>query len=182
MFKNILVAIDGSSTSNRGFKQALKLAKEQGATLHVLHVIDETPVITGYDGAGYMTQSVIEQFSEGLRKDGTRILAKAEAAAEKEGQQVRTVLLDAHGTGVAHCILAQARKAKADLIVLGTHGRRGLRRLVMGSDAEAVVREATVPVLLVRAAAPHSAGRHTTAPGGAAVESEPARSASLPVS
>ena len=54
-------------------------------------------------------------------------------------------------SGVAHTILVQAKKQKADLIVLGTHGRRGLARVVVGSDAETVLREAAVPVLLVRA-------------------------------
>ena len=64
---------------------------------------------------------------------------------------MKPLLVETRGQTVAHAILGQAQKTKADLIVLGTHGRRGLSRVLMGSDAEAVVREARVPVLLVRA-------------------------------
>ncbi len=153
MFKSILVAIDGGPTSRRGFMQALALAKEQGATLHVLHVLDEAPVITGYEGAGYITQDYVDRLEETLRRHARKVLATAEATARKEGQTIHPVLVEARGHGVADVIVREARKLRADLIVLGTHGRRGLRRLVMGSDAESVVHETTVPVLLVRGGA-----------------------------
>ena len=87
-----------------------------------------------------------------LREGGQRILAKAKAAAEKEGIRAKTLLRETLGGPAADTIVRDARRQRADLIVLGTHGRRGLRRLVLGSDAEAVVRSSPVPVLLVRAA------------------------------
>jgi nucleotide-binding universal stress UspA family protein len=173
MFKNILVAIDGSPTSNRGLKQAIGLAAEQGSTLHVLHVVDDSGFITGYEG-GYITQDYVDRVSEAVREGGRKVLENASRMAGKQNVTVRPVLAEAKGEDVAHLILAFARKLRADLIVLGTHGRRGLRRLVMGSDAEAVVREATVPVLLVRGSVP--APRR-----GAAVDGE-GRAAARPTS
>src|SRR5258708_38150698 len=78
------------------------------------------------------------------------IRENAVAMAEKEGVVVHSALLEKSDRDIAHSILAESRKVNADVIVLGTHGRRGLRRLVMGSDAESVVRESKVPVLLLR--------------------------------
>ncbi|HVL35638.1 MAG TPA: universal stress protein, partial [Burkholderiales bacterium] len=88
-----------------------------------------------------------------LREDAQRILAKAQAAAKKEGVAAKTVLRETVGGPAADLIVREAKKQRADLIVLGTHGRRGMRRLVLGSDAEQVVRASPVPVLLVRAPA-----------------------------
>ena len=71
--------------------------------------------------------------------------------AKKQRVKVQPVLIEDIGMAVSDVIVSQAKKLKADVIVLGTHGRRGVSRLLMGSDAEGVVRAATVPVLLVRA-------------------------------
>jgi nucleotide-binding universal stress UspA family protein len=149
MFKRILVAVDGTPIANRGLVTALALAKEQRATLHVVHVTDERAIVPTFDMAGYVPDYV-DAMVASLRETGRRILAKAQALASKSGQKVEPYLLETRGRGVAGAILQKARAVHADLIVMGTHGRRGMSRLVMGSDAEGVVREATVPVLLVR--------------------------------
>jgi nucleotide-binding universal stress UspA family protein len=86
-----------------------------------------------------------------LRDAGRKFLAKSQREAKAQGQEIDAHLVESLGDGVAQTILRQVRKIKPDLIVLGTHGRRGLARVVVGSDAETVLREATVPVLLVRA-------------------------------
>jgi len=99
---------------------------------------------------GYVPPNYVDSFYEELRRNGRRTLDKVERVAGASSVPVECVLAETHGQTVAHVILKQARKLKADAIVLGTHGRRGLRRALMGSDAEAVVREARVPVLLVR--------------------------------
>jgi nucleotide-binding universal stress UspA family protein len=164
MFKRILVAIDGSSTSNHGFNVALELAKDQLAQLIALHVVDETSVTRSLVGAEYGPPDYFTTMLDDLRKSGRKILSKAEAAAAKNGSSAKTVMVDTLGHSVAHAILEQARKLDADLIVMGTHGRRGLSRLVMGSDAEGVLREARVPVLLVRAPAARRASRHVAPP------------------
>jgi nucleotide-binding universal stress UspA family protein len=149
MFKRILVAVDGTPTANRGLVTALALAKEHKATLHVVHVIDDMVIVPMFDTGGYVPDYV-DAMVVSLRQTGRKILAKAQALAAKSGQSVQQHSLEARGQGVANAILQQARKVRADLIVMGTHGRRGMSRLVMGSDAEGVLREATVPVLLVR--------------------------------
>lgn len=89
-----------------------------------------------------------------FRDEGRKILTKAEMFARRRGVNVLPVLVESSGRPVADTILRQAKKQKADLIVLGTHGRRGIRRILLGSDAEAVLRESRVPVLLVRATEP----------------------------
>lgn len=149
MFKRILVAVDGTPTSNRGLVTAIALAKEQNATLHVLHVIDDMAIVPMFDTEGYVPHYVDSMFAS-LREAGRKILSKAQALAAKSGQSVQQQALEVRGQSVADAILQHARSVRADLIVMGTHGRRGMSRLVMGSDAEGVLREATVPVLLVR--------------------------------
>jgi nucleotide-binding universal stress UspA family protein len=97
-----------------------------------------------------MPASYVEDFSKGLTATGERLLASAEGAARARRVNVETALLETLGRRVADVIVREAKKWRADLIVLGTHGRAGLSRVVLGSDAELVVRESPVPVLLVR--------------------------------
>jgi nucleotide-binding universal stress UspA family protein len=144
-YRRILVAVDGSPTSHKGLREALRLAKAGRAKLCIVHVVDEYYAFAGYDGLAPV-QDLVPVFREG----GKRVLAKAEAIALKHKIKPKLVLREMIGGPAAGPILSEARKQRADLIVLGTHGRRGVRRLVLGSDAEQVVRTASVPVLLVR--------------------------------
>jgi len=171
MFKSILVALDGSAASNAGFKSALQLASDQHASLVALHVIDDAAMAINLQG-DYLPPSYVDTLYESLRKSGEAILAKAEAAGRTAGVNITPILAESRGQTVAQAIIRQARKSKTDVIVLGTHGRRGLSRLVMGSDAEAVLREASVPVLLVRKAehARQAAPRKRTSPRAAAAK------------
>jgi nucleotide-binding universal stress UspA family protein len=150
MFRKILVPIDGSPTSNLGLREAIKMAKDQSATLCLLHVVDEMIVSQAFDGTMYVTPRYIDEFIAALQNQGKKVLAKAEKRAKKDAIKCQTVLCETVGHTVADVIIEQAKKCRADLIVLGTHGRRGITRLVMGSDAEGVVRATRVPVLLVR--------------------------------
>ena len=170
MFRQVLVAVDGSATANRGLKAAIGLATDQRAALCIVHVIDDMAGVSYVGDMGYVPASFVDTMLEDLRKSGTRILAKAEATARDGGVEAKTVLVETRGRTVADAILAEARKLRADVIVLGTHGRRGLRRVLMGSDAEAVLREARIPVLLVRApvaseAKPPARAKRTSAKG-----------------
>jgi nucleotide-binding universal stress UspA family protein len=167
MFKRILIPIDGSPTANRGLKLALALAKEHDATLYVLHVVEDLAVAKGFDGALYVPAQFVDNLLAGLRDAGRKVLAQAEKTAVQNGLRAKTVLVETVGESVADAILIQARKVRAELIVLGTHGRRGLARMLMGSDAEAVVREARVPVLLVRSPTATRPSRATGNPVGA---------------
>jgi nucleotide-binding universal stress UspA family protein len=161
MFKRILVAVDGSAASNAGLRSAIGLAADEHASLVALHIVDDTVIALNFEG-GYLPPNYVDSFYEELRRKGRHTLDKVERIARASDLAVECVLEEAHGQTVAHVILQQARKLKADLIVLGTHGRRGLRRALMGSDAEAVVREASVPVLLVRS--PERAKRKARTP------------------
>lgn len=145
MFKRILVAVDGSPTSSRGLKAAIGMAKEQGAALQILHVVDERVPALNPEVGMYMDDMI-----RLLRDGGKKTLAASEAQARKQGVRVQGVLVETMGVPVADMIARQAKKLRADLIVLGTHGRRGISRLVMGSDAEGVVRLSAVPVMLIR--------------------------------
>jgi nucleotide-binding universal stress UspA family protein len=147
MFKRILVPVDGSTTSNRGLENALALARGRDAVLCLLHVVDEHMIVQHAEAMA----AVSEQYLESLRAAGENILARAQADATRQGVNCKTVLVENIASRVADIIVDTAKKQRADVIVMGTHGRRGVKRLVMGSDAEGVVRMSPVPVLLVRA-------------------------------
>ena len=146
MYQRILVPIDGSPTSNRGLQEAMALGKLTGASLRLLHVIDETAFAMS---AGAFT-GCAGDLIDLLREGGAAILAQGQATVEATGLAVDTVLRDNLAGRVCDLVNAEATAWPADLIVLGTHGRHGARRLFLGSDAEQVLRQATVPVLLVR--------------------------------
>lgn len=148
-YRKILVAVDGSSASAKGLREAIRLAKAERARLFVLHVVDEYPAFAALDGM--MAGAPGADLIPALREGGKRVLAKAVAVVAKSGLKAKGILREMLSGPAAYPIVREARKLGADLIVLGTHGRRGVRRLVLGSDAEQVVRTASVPVLLVRA-------------------------------
>lgn len=144
-YQRILVPVDGSATSNRGLKEALELAKAVGGQLLVVHVVENAPLIAAPEAATYLPQLV-----DDLRAAGSKVVKTAKSRAEKAGIACETFVVETAGRPVYESIVAEARRRKANVIVLGTHGRRGLARVLMGSDAEGVVRESSVPVMLVR--------------------------------
>lgn len=144
-YGRILVAVDGSPAAAKGLREAIRLAKEGGAQLLVLHVVNEFYAYTAIEGAG-----LAADVPKLLREGGRKVLAKAQAEAARQGVKAQGLLREIAGGPAANAIVREAKKQRAGLIVLGTHGRRGMRRLVLGSDAEEVVRSAPVPVLLVR--------------------------------
>ncbi len=146
MYKQILVPVDGSDTSSLALQEAIKLAESQQAKLRIVHVIDALmyPLDLEFVDVGAIQQA--------LRQSGNAILEDAQAVARKSGVEAETKLLDIQSPGrrIAGTIVAEAEAWPADLIVLGTHGRRGLNHLLMGSVAEDVARRSPKPVLLVR--------------------------------
>ena len=145
MYRRILVPLDGSRTSQLGLAEAVRLAKLAGSSLRLMHVVDEL-VLMNAPEMSYDIADLVDV----LKEDGRRILEKGAAHARKHGVKVQTSLVESFGGRAAHFIIEEAKKYHSSLIVLGTHGRRGLKRVVMGSDAEEVVRNSPVPVLLVR--------------------------------
>jgi nucleotide-binding universal stress UspA family protein len=147
MYRKIFVPIDGSAASNLGLKEAIKLAKAQRAKLRLFHLVNEYVAVSSMDGVTLDTGDLLDT----LRQTGRKTLAKGEAQARRSGLKPESLMLESFGGRAADFIVQQAKKWGADLIVLGTHGRRGVKRLVLGSDAEQVIRTTPVPVLLVRA-------------------------------
>jgi nucleotide-binding universal stress UspA family protein len=148
-YKRILVPVDGSSTSNAGLKEALKLAQARGAALCLLHIMDEHMIFISPEAAPNM-QVILDS----MRADGGKVLARAAQTALAKGVKAQTALVESRGLRVSDTIVREAKRWRADIIVMGTHGRRGMNRLIMGSDADLVVRYAGVPVLLVHGRAP----------------------------
>ena len=148
MYGKILVPVDGSETSKRGLTEACRLAKELGAIVRCLFVIDEHYLTANYMGFMYLPDLI-----DKLRDNGKEILDAASEQARMSGVKVESVLRESAEHRVSGMILDQAKTWGADLIVMGTHGRRGLSHLALGSDAESVVRNSPVPVLLVRSGA-----------------------------
>ncbi|MFO7304337.1 MAG: universal stress protein [Gammaproteobacteria bacterium] len=144
MYKQILVAVDGSSASKRGLEEAIRLAQVTGGKLLLVHVVSE---LLSPDLAA---SAYYDQVLEAVREGGKKILEKAAAVVQQAGVPYEQKLVTGLGERPADLIVAEAKASGADLIALGTHGRRGLKRLALGSDAELVVRLSPVPVLLVR--------------------------------
>ena len=145
MYKRILVPVDGSHTSTRGLQEAVKLAKDQRAIVKLMHVVDEWSVTQNLDvmgGAG----DVLDM----LEESGKKALKNAKTLADRHGIKAETAIYRNLSGRVADFIIREARKWRADLIVMGTHGRRGFSHVLLGSDAEAVVKQSPVPVMLVR--------------------------------
>ncbi|RYF56277.1 MAG: universal stress protein [Comamonadaceae bacterium] len=145
MYQKILVPLNGSDTSRRGFREAIRLAKLTNGSLRLFHVVDESFAL-----AMDAYASCSRDWLNTLREDGTKLLQDAKAQAGAAGIAAEVVLHDNFNGKVAELVAAEAMNWPADLIVLGTRGRRGLRRVILGSKAENILRTAPVPVLLVR--------------------------------
>jgi len=149
MYQNILVPVDGSETANGGLREAIGLARALHARIRLLHVVN-TMTWTGDNVAPAVLEDLVNQ----ARSFGECTLHEAKADVRSAGIEVDSRIIEAFGDHAGETIVAEATSWPAHLIVCGTHGRRGLKRLVLGSDAEYVVRHARVPVLLIRSYEP----------------------------
>jgi len=144
-FKRVLVPVDGSATSAVGLRAALQLARLLKARLRLVHLGTTIPPARR-KGEGMTRQELLAA----MRERGQRLLEGQASRCRARGVRTDTALRIALAGRPAKAVLAEARKWGADLIVMGTHGRRGLRRVVLGSDAEQIARQSPVPVVLVR--------------------------------
>ncbi len=147
MYARILVALDGSEDSDRALREALKVAQDSHAKLRVVHAVDVVP--HGEVGPYF------DQYRQSCLDAGQAVLDRAVALARDAGASVETALVETATIHPSSEILEEAKRWSADLIVLGTRGRSGLTRLLMGSVAEEIVRHAPVPTLLVHGAETH---------------------------
>ena len=145
MYKKILVPLDGSQTSARGFEEAVALARLTQASLVLLHVVDTMAVAINIE-----PPTTWQDITNGLRKRGQSLLDRARTTAAEHGLAWEVRLIEGRVERVADTIVNEARDLDCDLVVMGTHGRRGFSHVLLGSDAERVLRQCPVPVLLVR--------------------------------
>jgi len=146
MFKRIVVAVDASETGERALQTAIALAADWQARLRIVHAVDVSNVNLD---AGQLNYTAM---SENLTQNGRDLLRNSEMKAAAAGLEVETelIVIDTLNRRIPEAIAEDAEAWLADLIIIGTHGRRGLSRLFLGSVAEGVVRVATKPVLLIR--------------------------------
>jgi nucleotide-binding universal stress UspA family protein len=147
MYKQILVPVDGSDTSNFALKEAIKLAKEQQASLRIIHVVDETTVYMMVE-----TPYPIADYLKMMREAGQKVLSTCAMTAQEASIKADTklVVIESLTQRICDAVNEEAKRWPADLIVIGTHGRRGFNHLLLGSVAEGVIRLATKPVLIFR--------------------------------
>jgi len=147
MYKRILVAIDGSKISNLALEEAIGLAREMKSQLLLLHVNEGLPAQWEPEGAPFL---ILPEMLDAIAEAAKSLLRKARERAERAGVPVETRLVEVLDRRAAQVISEEARQWRADLLVLGTHGRKGFDHLLLGSVAEGVIRTASMPVLLVR--------------------------------
>jgi nucleotide-binding universal stress UspA family protein len=140
-YRNILIATDGSKNSLKAISYGIEIAKLSGATVHGLYVVDMTSFSSLPMDAGW------ETMYDTLKEEGEKAISEVKECGEASGVEVRGVLLEGHPSNE---IINFAENNDIDLIVVGTLGKTGLDRFLMGSVAENVVRNSKVPVMVVR--------------------------------
>lgn len=146
MYQRILVPIDGSVTSDLALQEAIKLAKQMDAKLELVHIYEDAIYLVDENYFNY------EELQKTIHDCGEKILTQAEDRVKTAGISVETRLIPSNNERIAHLLMEEVKRWQADLIVIGTHGRSGFSRLLLGSVAEGIVRMAIVPVLLIREA------------------------------
>lgn len=145
MYRNILVPIDGSMMATQGLREGVELARRLGGRIRLLHVLNQTP----WTAPGFVPAPMGDLLAA-LTQAGESILERGRQEVAAAHIEVEVRLVRVVGERVGEMVIDEAKSWPADLIVCGTHGRRGVRRLLLGSDAEYIVRLSPVPVLLVR--------------------------------
>lgn len=144
MYQRILVPVDGSHAANLALQEAIKLAGNLSAQLRLVYVLDELNFV---NPEGYVDFAALREIHQ---QTAAQVLAQAAGHVQQSGIAVESGILETLLKNIEQTIDTEASRWKADLIVMGTHGRAGLNRLLFGSVAEGVVRHALIPVLLVR--------------------------------
>lgn len=146
MYDSILVPTDGSDASVEALDEAFEIAKRFDATVHALYVVDESAVaMLGLDDLSFDAYG--DEYFEDMEAFGKQATDRIRRAAEEEGLDVVTAVVD----GFPHrAIVEYANEYSIDLIVMATHGHRGVQHALLGSTTERVLRRSDVPVLTVR--------------------------------
>ena len=148
MYKHILVSTDGSRLSDKALKTAIALARQTGAKLTIFHAMEEYPIMPYPDYVAAIESFTPEIWYADQKKRAQRILGKAQTTAQKAG--IRCSTQSSKALHPYEAILQAAKKLRCDLIVMASHGRRGIKGLVLGSETSKVLTHGKVPVLVVR--------------------------------
>lgn len=148
MYKHILVAIDDSRTSRKALDEAIALAKLHGARLDIAHAVDESMVQAFTTHGAVLADS--HQLGGAMETGGEALLDEAVQTARAAGLEPGRHLLVSEDRHADDQIATAVERTGADLLVVGSHGRRGVERLLLGSVAESLLRKVTVSVLIVR--------------------------------
>jgi nucleotide-binding universal stress UspA family protein len=147
MYDRILVATDGSALSKKAVRRAIDLASSLGAELVVLHVVPRYP--TGYfEGGSSVSAEDVGRIETQWAESGQAIIDAAQQAARAQDVKTRAVIM--RSDQVAASIMAAAKKHKCGLIVMASHGRKGIRRILLGSETQQVLTYSAIPVLVLR--------------------------------
>lgn len=148
MYQHILIATDGSELAGKAIDQGLVIAKGLGARVSVVSVTERPAAAPGDLGIGMGIAFPSEEFEREAVRNGTAILDKAAAAAGAAGVPCQTLLVKSKPPAAA--IIEAATTQGCDLIVMASHGRRGLSRVLLGSQTSYVLSHTTLPVLVIR--------------------------------
>lgn len=148
MHKRIFVAVDNSTTAQKALNEAIELAVALGAELCIGTALDDAPL--AQHGMGLGSYIDVDKIKQEMRTSGDALLDQAAAKAVAAGCNPYRILIESDKKRLSDMIVDAAAQWNADLIVMGTHGRRGFERLLVGSVAEHVIRIATTSLLLVR--------------------------------
>jgi nucleotide-binding universal stress UspA family protein len=153
LYSRIIVGVDDSEPSKDAVALAARLASEHGGALVLGNSVDWLPLIAELESSGAIVDPT--PVVDGLKEQGRTLLAQAAAAAKRWGIEAKTCPMEGDP---AENLLREAAASDCSLIVLGTHGRRGVGRLLIGSTTEAVLRGSNLPVLTIRPGAASAAG------------------------
>jgi nucleotide-binding universal stress UspA family protein len=147
MYKRILVTTDGTALSKKAVRGAIELATSLEAELVVLHVVPTYP-ISYFEGGVTMTAAEISQTEKAWADKGMGVVEAACKQARAAGVTAKPVVMNSNF--VAEATMSAARKHKCDLLVMASHGRKGIKRLLLGSETQHVLTHSTLPVLVLR--------------------------------
>jgi nucleotide-binding universal stress UspA family protein len=147
MFKRILIPTDGSELSQKAADSGIQLAKLAGGQIVALQVVPRYPV-SYFEGGASISGLEIERIEQEWADAGLATVAKVKAQAEAQGVSATAVI--SHSDMIAEAIIETAKKHECDLIVMASHGRRGLTRLLLGSETTHVLTHSVIPVMVLR--------------------------------
>ena len=147
MYQRILVATDGSTLSKKAVRSAIKLALGLDAELVALYVVPRYPM-TYFEGGMSISPEEVSRTEKRWADKGQAVVDEVQQAAQLQGIKAKAVI--ARSDLVAESLISAAKKHKCDLIVMASHGRKGLKRVLLGSETQHVLTHSTIPVLVLR--------------------------------